>query len=87
MTRSLSLGPRGVARVGPLGLILCADKGEERVELLPLDRSGIRVASSLTELPPRPLPPKKLHDAILLARARLEPPDARAGSLPGPAPE
>ena len=56
----------------PLGLILCTDKGEEQVELLQLDRSGIRVASYLTDLPPRPLLQKKLHDAVVLARARLE---------------
>jgi predicted nuclease of restriction endonuclease-like (RecB) superfamily len=35
-------------------------------------RGGIRVASYLTELPPRPLLQQKLHDAMLLARARLE---------------
>jgi predicted nuclease of restriction endonuclease-like (RecB) superfamily len=56
----------------PLGLILCTDKSEEQVELLQLDRSGIRVASYLTDLPPRPLLQKKLHEAVLLARARLE---------------
>jgi hypothetical protein len=68
----------------PLGLILCADKGEEQIELLQLDRSGIRVASYLTELPPRPLLEKKLHDTLLLTRARLESlPDALAEDLPG----
>jgi predicted nuclease of restriction endonuclease-like (RecB) superfamily len=56
----------------PLGLILCADKSEEQVELLQLDKSGIRIASYLTDLPPRPLLQKKLHDAVRLARARLE---------------
>jgi predicted nuclease of restriction endonuclease-like (RecB) superfamily len=56
----------------PLGLILCADKSEEQVELLQLDKSGIRIASYLTDLPPRPVLQKKLHDAVLLARARLE---------------
>lgn len=56
----------------PLGLILCADKDDEQVELLQLDQSGIRVASYLTDLPPRPLLQKKLHDAVHLARARLE---------------
>jgi predicted nuclease of restriction endonuclease-like (RecB) superfamily len=71
----------------PLGLILCADKGAEQVELLQLDRSGIRVASYLTELPPRPLLQQKLHDAVVLARARLHAPAARAGSLPGRDPE
>jgi predicted nuclease of restriction endonuclease-like (RecB) superfamily len=58
----------------PLGLILCADKSAEQVELLKLDKSGIRVASYLTELPPRPLLQKKLHQAVLLATARLENP-------------
>ena len=55
-----------------VGLILCADKSEEQIKLLQLDKSGIRVAAYLTELPPRKLLQKKLHEAILLARARLE---------------
>jgi predicted nuclease of restriction endonuclease-like (RecB) superfamily len=57
----------------PLGLILCADKGTEQVELLQLDRGGIRIASYLTELPALPLLQKKLHDAVQLARARQQP--------------
>jgi predicted nuclease of restriction endonuclease-like (RecB) superfamily len=56
----------------PIGLILCADKGEEQIELLQLDQSGIRVASYLTDLPPQALLRKKLHDAIELAQARLQ---------------
>lgn len=56
----------------PLGLILCTDKGAEQVELLQLDRSGIRVASYLTDLPPRSVLQKKLHASMLLARSRLE---------------
>jgi predicted nuclease of restriction endonuclease-like (RecB) superfamily len=56
----------------PIGLILCADKGDERVELLQLDRSGIRVASYLTELPPRRLLRQKLHETLAAARARLQ---------------
>jgi predicted nuclease of restriction endonuclease-like (RecB) superfamily len=56
----------------PIGLILCADKSEEQIKLLQLDKSGIRVAAYLTELPPRKLLQRKLHEAILLARARLE---------------
>ena len=56
----------------PIGLILCADKGEERVELLELDRSGIRVASYLTDLPPRQLLQRKLHETPDAAWARLE---------------
>jgi predicted nuclease of restriction endonuclease-like (RecB) superfamily len=56
----------------PIGLILCAKKGDEKVELLQLDKSGIRVASYLTELPPRQLLRRKLHDTLIAARARLE---------------
>jgi hypothetical protein len=56
----------------PIGLILCADKSDEHVELLQLSKSGIRVAAYLTELPPRQLLQKKLHQAMALAKARLE---------------
>ncbi len=55
----------------PIGLILCAGKSDEQIELLELDRSGIRVAQYLTELPPREVLARKLHDAIRLARERL----------------
>lgn len=55
----------------PLGLILCADKSEEQIELLQLDQSGIRVAAYMTELLPRPLLQEKLHAAVTAARARL----------------
>ena len=37
----------------PLGLLLCTEGGEEQIELLQLDKSGIKVAQYLTELPPR----------------------------------
>lgn len=56
----------------PIGLILCASKSEEQIELLQLGKSGIRVAAYITELPPRELLQKKLHEAVKLARARLE---------------
>jgi hypothetical protein len=51
-----------------VGLILCAGKSDEQVELLQLERSGIRVAEYMTELPPQKLLEKKLHDSIRLAR-------------------
>lgn len=56
----------------PLGIILCAGKKQELVELLELDQSGIHVAEYLTELPPRELLEQKLHAAIRTARARIE---------------
>ena len=55
----------------PLGLILCAGKSVERVEVLELEQRGIRVAEYLTELPPREELQKRLHNAIALARKRL----------------
>jgi len=56
----------------PLGLILCAGKASEQIELLQLDKSGIRVAEYMTELPERELLEQKLHKAVELARKRLE---------------
>lgn len=55
----------------PIGLILCAGKNEEHIELLQLDKSNIRVAEYLTELPDKALLQKKLHEAIENARARM----------------
>jgi hypothetical protein len=55
----------------PIGLILCAGKNEEHVELMQLDRSNIRVAEYLTALPPREILQAKLHESIEIARQRL----------------
>lgn len=55
----------------PIGLILCAGKSEEQVELLELDKSGIKVAEYLTELPSRSALETRLHQAIAHARERL----------------
>ena len=52
------------------GLILCADKNEEQIELLELDAGSVRVASYLTELPPRELLERKLLESIEHARQR-----------------
>jgi hypothetical protein len=57
----------------PLGLILCASKSDEHVELLQLKTSGIRVAEYLTELPPREVLERRLHQAIQAARERFKP--------------
>ena len=55
----------------PMGLILCAGKKQERIELLELGRSGIHVAEYLTILPPKKVLQEKLHQAIEHARQRL----------------
>jgi len=54
-----------------LGLILCADKNQEQIELLELDQGTVRVASDLTQLPPRALLERKLSEAIERARERV----------------
>jgi predicted nuclease of restriction endonuclease-like (RecB) superfamily len=55
----------------PLGIILCAGKRREQIELLELHQTGIHVAEYLTVLPPREELARKLHVAAEHARARL----------------
>lgn len=47
----------------PIGLILCAGKRQETIELLDLDRSGIKVSSYWTEALPKAALESKLHEA------------------------
>jgi predicted nuclease of restriction endonuclease-like (RecB) superfamily len=56
----------------PIGLILCAGKSSERIELLELEQQGIRVAQYLTELPPKEVLRRRFHQAIAQARAQME---------------
>jgi predicted nuclease of restriction endonuclease-like (RecB) superfamily len=56
----------------PLGLILCAGKKNDTVELLELAPRGIHVAAYLTALPARELLQQRLRDAVIRARSRLE---------------
>jgi len=70
--RWLSKHERRDSEEEPLGIILCATKKRELVELLELGRSGIHVAEYLTELPPRELLEEKLRQAIATARERME---------------
>ena len=62
----------------PIGLILCAGKSEQHVELLDPGKSGIRVASYWTKALPKAELEKKLRDAVRLARARLESPEEKS---------
>ena len=55
----------------PIGIILCAEKSSETVELLELDQSGIHVAQYLTQLPPKDELEEKLHKAIERAKLQL----------------
>jgi predicted nuclease of restriction endonuclease-like (RecB) superfamily len=56
----------------PLGIILCAGKNQEQIELLEMGESGIHVAQYLTTLPPREILEQRLHQAIIDAKLRLE---------------
>jgi len=55
----------------PLGLILCAYKNEEHVELMQLDKSNIKIAEYLTKLPDIKLLEHKLHQSIERVKNRL----------------
>lgn len=55
----------------PIGLILCAYKNEEHIELLRLNDSNIKVAEYLTKLPDLKLLEQKLHQAIERAKNQL----------------
>lgn len=52
----------------PIGLLLCASKNEEHIELLKLEKSNIKVAEYLTNLPDLKLLEQKLQKAIEIAK-------------------
>jgi predicted nuclease of restriction endonuclease-like (RecB) superfamily len=56
----------------PIGLILCAGKSDEHIELLQLENSNIKIADYLTQLPDKKLLEQKLRTAIEIAKQRLE---------------
>ena len=55
----------------PLGLLLCTEGNDEQIELLQLDKAGIKVAQYLTELPPRHVLMQQIHKSIEAAKARF----------------
>jgi predicted nuclease of restriction endonuclease-like (RecB) superfamily len=56
----------------PLGILLCAGKNTEQIELLELNAAGIHVAEYLTVLPPPEILREKLRQSIETARIRYE---------------
>lgn len=70
--RWLDKHERNAGEEAPIGLILCAGKKSERVELLELDKSGIHVAEYLTAFPSKKILQEKLHKVVTQARKRLE---------------
>lgn len=55
----------------PIGLILCAYRNQEHVELLKLDDSNIKIAEYLTKLPDMKLLQRKFHQSIEIAKNKL----------------
>lgn len=56
----------------PLGLLLCTEGSEEQIELLKLDKAGIKVAKYLTELPPRDVLMRQIQKSLEAAKARFD---------------
>jgi predicted nuclease of restriction endonuclease-like (RecB) superfamily len=54
----------------PIGLILCADKSDEHVELMMLPGENIKVARYLTELPSKEILKQRLQQAIQIAKQK-----------------
>ena len=55
----------------PIGLILCAGKNEEHIELMHLHESNIRVTDYTTKLPDRKVLEQKLQQAVERAKMRI----------------
>lgn len=54
----------------PMGLILCTEGGNEQIELLQLDKAGIRVSQYLTVLPDKNLLKEQINKALEQAKER-----------------
>ena len=68
----LKQNEQGPDEAQPLGIILCAGKRQQHVELLAPERSGIHVASYVTKLIPKRQLEQKLQNVVRQARARME---------------
>ena len=56
----------------PIGLILCAGKSNEQIELLEMHKDGIMVAEYWAGLPSKKELEAKLHSLLIEAKARIE---------------
>lgn len=57
----------------PMGIVLCTEKSDEHIELLQLEKSGIRVSEVITHLPPKEIFEARLLKAIERAREIYKP--------------
>ena len=70
--RYLDKYEREEGELSPLGLLLCTEGGDEEIELLQLEQSGIQVAQYLTELPPKEVLRQHLRHQIDTAKQRIQ---------------
>lgn len=56
----------------PIGIILCTEASKEQIELLEMHKDGIMVAEYWTEVLPKKQLEKKLQQALLNAREKIE---------------
>lgn len=70
--RWLDKHDRAAGEEPPIGLILCAAKDAEQVELLDLEASNIRVAEYLVHIPDTAVLQAQLHRAVQMARERTD---------------
>lgn len=56
----------------PIGIILCAQTSKEQIELLEMHKDGIMVAEYWTEVLPKEQLEKKLHQALIDTKERIE---------------
>lgn len=70
--RYLNKYEREEGELSPLGLLLCTEGGDEEIELLQLEQSGIQVAQYLTELPPKEVIRQHLRSQIDVAKHRIQ---------------
>ena len=56
----------------PLGLLLCTEGGDEQIALLQLDKSGIKVAQYMTELPSKELLQRQIHKGLEVTHQHRE---------------
>jgi predicted nuclease of restriction endonuclease-like (RecB) superfamily len=56
----------------PIGIILCTEASKEQIELLEMHKDGIMVAEYWTEFLPKEQLEKKLHQALIDAKERIE---------------
>jgi len=54
----------------PIGLILCTEGGSEQIELLQLDKAGIRVSQYFTVLPEKKLLKEQISKSLEMAKER-----------------